>query len=136
MTFSGNPICCLCQPKAIHTISWFQNTRVNIPGKETYSYMGIKRKMFLNNIDLKNLCDKCFRSNTVLIIETSASTLGVVLLTICIVMTHRYRWRLLYSIHKFMASASKKQQNETLKSPAKYDAFVSYCSYDRFWVHD
>ena len=142
VSFLDNPLSCYCSETVMHTIKWFQNTKVSITNKEMYWCTGAQGRMILNNIDLETFKHKCFYSNSIVVIETLVSTFCVVLLAVLLLLTHRYRWRIIYNLRKMMVCfgqwnhADTTSSEDDLMTPIKYDAFVSYCSDDRFWVHD
>ena len=121
-------------------ISWYQLTKVSIPGKENLTCSSSKRYLVLSHIDTELLKATCFPSDIKVISLSITLTVSAVLIPLLILAVHRCRRRLQFVIMKYMdrlCHRKTKSQSQSLQdddTQMKYDAFVSYCSADRFWV--
>ena len=138
VSFMKNPLKCLCDAESIKFIKWFQSTKVLIEGKDEYFCTGILGKTFLTKIDIDYLNHHCFHSYTIAILISVFSTMAFVLAILMGYLAYRFRWRIQIRLHKFMSrfSTTNKITVHQDEQQFVYDAFISYCAEDRFWVHD
>ena len=145
LTFTDNNLLCRCNSETIAFISWFQSTSVTIPDKKSYTCSGWQGKMALNDIDIGKFKSKCYPSLTNIIAESVGGTVSVICCVFILFAMYRYRWRVQYKFIQATKAAwcSAKATNKSSinndddsDENIKYDAFVSYCADDRFWVHD
>ena len=137
VSLSDNQLSCYCSESVMHTIKWFLNTNVSIINKEIYYCTGTQGRMFLDRVNLENFKHTCFHSNAMVVIETLMSAFGFVLFAVLIYVIYRYQWRIVYNLRKIKVCLCQwNNVHTTVNVINKYDAFISYCSDDRFWVHD
>ena len=141
LEMNNNKFLCTCTHEAIEFIDWFQSTEVIITDQEQITCSSSQGELFMNDIDTEQFKALCFPSNIKVIVISIIVTICVVLLLVSIVVVYRYRWRIQFSMMKCCKGTCHRKtksisgiNNDTI--PMKYDAFVSYCSDDRFWVHD
>ena len=145
LTFSDNNLLCQCNADTLTFITWFKSASVIIPENSSYSCSSSHGQMFLNNIDIGKFENTCFPSYTKMIAESIVGTVGVICTFVILAAMYRYRWRLQYRFIQaskatwcFVKGAKDSYISNDVDSDnrVKYDAFVSYCADDRFWVHD
>ena len=137
ITFNDNNLLCLCNTGTFSFLTWFQSTSVIIPDNSSYSCSSLHGKMSLNDIDIKKFRNDCFPSYRMIIAESIVSTVCVICAFVTVAAMYRYRWRLQYKlIQVTKATWCSVKGNKNCNEKLKYDAFVSYCADDRFWVHD
>ena len=138
VTFDDNKLICRCNAETMSFIIWFQSTTVEIPNKSSYSCSSSEGQVFVNTIDVANLKHTCFPSYTILIAETVSGTVGVIVCFFLVAALYRYRWRLQYIFIKIRKCGKRNYvtMDDITDKEIRYDAFVSYCAEDRFWVHD
>ena len=141
VNINNNNLLCMCSYETIEFIHWFQSTEIVIAGREKLTCSSSQGELFLNDVDIEQLKSTCFPSNIKVIGFSIAVTICAVLLVVLIFAMYRYRWRLQFSMIKYYNGTCHRntKSGSTIgddKIPMKYDAFVSYCSDDRFWVHD
>ena len=145
ITFSENNLLCLCNADTISFLIWFQSASVIIPNNSSYLCSSSHGKMSLNDIDINDFQTDCFPSYRIIIAESVASTVSIILVFVILAAMYRYRWRLQYRLIQASKATwcfDKSNKDSYLHNDTdgdekiKYDAFVSYCADDRFWVHD
>ena len=145
LTFTDNNLLCQCNADTLAFITWFQSASVIIPDNSSYSCSSSHGNMFLNDIDIDKFESTCFPSYIKMIAESVAGTVGVIFTFVILAAIYRYRWRLQYRFlqatkitHCFVKGGKDLYGHDAAEcdEKVKYDAFVSYCADDRFWVHD
>ena len=145
ITFSENNLLCLCNADTISFLIWFQSASIIIPDNSSYLCSSSHGKMSLNDIDIKKFRNDCFPSYSTIIVESVVSTVSIILVFVILAAMYRYRWRLQYRLiqtTKTIGCFAKGIKDSYFHNDVdcdekiKYDAFVSYCADDRFWVHD
>jgi hypothetical protein len=106
-------------------------------GYNSYYCTGPHGTTFIKDIsDVQSFFSFC-RDNTEIIVFISVfSTLGFIAFIAALVLIYQKRWRLKYYMFCFKQFIKNICSNNPEKITWKYDAFVSYCAEDRFWVHD
>ena len=140
ININNNNLLCMCTHETTEFIAWFQKTRVAISDKDQISCSTPEGVRLLNMIAIDQFESACFSSSIAIIIHTIIASICVTIAVILIAAMYRYRWRIQFSMIKtFNRLCCQNKESVTddgRKSQMKYDAFVSYCSDDRFWVHD
>ena len=141
LDINDNQLSCGCFD--IEFVDWIssthqQNEKLKFVNFEKYTCSGQQGYEFFWRVDVDILKKKCIATDT-LIYTVTFSCIGMLLVVCMIFGLYCVRWRVKYHLHQ----GKKKLKNiccscrET--TPAikyTYDAFVSYCADDRFWVHD
>ena len=137
---SNNSLLCMCTHETIGFIDWFQNTRVMISDKDQITCTSLQGVMLLNRIVISVFKSTCFPSNIMIITHTIIATTCVILIVILVLTVFRYRWRIQFNLikafNRLFCRNRESLSDDDKHTQMKYDAFVSYCSDDRFWVHD
>ncbi|XP_071137904.1 toll-like receptor 4 [Mytilus edulis] len=131
---SGNPLKCTCDTKDF--IQWMGNTKILFNNLHFYTCrLSTDKKQNLNNPKrLYEVLQKECASYTSLVIGLlSLVVLFVSILTFGLVYRHRWRIRYMYYMVKIRYFETKQKTHE--KKIYSYDAFVSYESNDRSFVH-
>ena len=139
VSINNNSLSCMCTPETVQFINWFKNTRVVISHKDQIICSSLQRVKLLHTIDIDEFKSTCFPSNIKTIVYTVTGMMSVVIIVSLIAAVYRYRWRIQFKIIKTsnrLCCRDKEFPSSDEDMPMKYDAFVSYCSGDRFWVHD
>jgi toll-like receptor 13 len=137
---SSNPFLCDCQRQSQEFITWLhRNGQKNrLIAYNSYYCTGPHGTTFIKDInDVQSFFSMC-RDNTQTVVFMSVfSTLGFITFIAAIVLIYKKRWRLKYYIFCFKQYIKYNCFTTNIeKITWKYDAFVSYCAEDRFWVHD
>lgn len=148
---TGNPLSCRCDNKmALDFIKWINNvqnsstSKIMFVGYEHYYCEGPKNNLRIetlaNEKQFQELMNQCPHSNLFLILITVTCTAAAFVVVILGIVGYRNRWLLKYKWFKVTTALSKllKYNSNDCEERIsyKYDAFVSYCADDRFWVHD
>ena len=145
ITFNDNNLLCLCSADTVSFLTWFQSASVIIPGNSSYSCSSLHGRIYLNDIDIHKFKSDCFPSSRMIIAESVVATVSVICAFVTLIAMYRHRWRLQYRLIQATKATwcfakcnkdSYLQENVNCNEKIKYDAFVSYCADDRFWVHD
>ena len=141
LEINTNNLLCMCTHETIEFILWFQSTEVVITDQDKLTCSSSQGELFLIDIDIEQQKAICFPTNIKIIVFSITVTIGAVLLVVLIGALYRYWWRIQFSMMRCcngICYANRKSESliNDNKIPMKYDAFVSYCSADRFWVHD
>lgn len=148
LNLTGNQFLCRCKQDSRDFISWVQRDAVrniNLTLLERDSYICLYqphsgatiqfRQIVMDKTLLHRLHYECDVKPLRSILVPTLSSLGILLLLAAIVLVfrHRYkiqhRWIQLQRYLRFRGSADWESMD------FRYDAFVSYCASDRFWVH-
>ena len=140
VNINNNSLLCMCTHETIAFIGWFKNTSVLISDKEQITCSSLQGVKLLNMIVLDVFKSGCFPSNIEVIAHTIIATICVIFIVILILALYRYQWRIQFNMIKtfnrlFYRKRESLSDNDK-HCHMKFDAFVSYCSDDRFWVHD
>ena len=137
---SNNSLVCMGTHETIEFINWFKNTKVVISDKDQITCTSLQGVKLLNMIVIDDFQSACFPSNTMVIAHTIIATTCVILIVILIPVVHRYKWRIQFNFikafNRLYCRNRESLSDDENHSQMKYDAFISYCSDDRFWVHD
>ena len=132
-----NPLTCDCNGESINFVSWIQKTNV-LRGFNNVTCESVRGVQSLHEVSGRNLWIQC--SHISIISISVASTIVCFSLLIVVVITYRWRFRIRYKIFKTGAFINKfcrfQRNSDSSADHYEYDAFVSYSSDDRFWVHD
>ena len=136
-----NQLSCGCLD--IEFVDWVisthhHNKNLKFVNFEKYTCSGQQGFEFFSRVKVNDLKKKCNATDT-LIYTVTFSCIGTLLIVCMIFGLCRVRWRLKYHLYQ----GKKKLKNfccncreETPPITYTYDAFVSYCADDRFWVHE
>ena len=146
VNLTGNNLLCGCVKKYLQFYKWISDQKHNITFVGGDQVMCASEDDYINiqmfQKDPKkadNMYDKCFPSSVPIILGASIGTFSFVLLTLMSYNLHKHRWKLWYQwycVKTRMATWISKKEDRIAEIKWKYDAFVSYCADDRFWVHD
>ena len=138
---TGNLITCTCGIESFNSIKWLSSiqTFVHLKNVHTLICTGkytITRISTINDKLIKQWTSQCFQSPWYIVIGIVPSVICGIFLGIGALCCYKKRYILGYKIFKCKQSL---KQCYTPKNKEKtkwqYDAFISYCSDDRFWVH-
>lgn len=141
---SHNLLNCNCSAKSQKFIKWMLRNSERFINFEQYQCSGQKHGQFVHNIDPSVYWNNCPKHmyDLVTVIKAIAITISIISVLIALYVCYRMRWRIKYIIFhikeriKHLSSICKcHQDDDEWKTAWKYDAFVSYCAEDRFWVH-
>ena len=132
---SGNPIICNCQKNSVSSIGWLSDNQKRVTLKNVQNLPCARKPLITQissiNAKLKSKCNHTKWYRAILPSLICGIFLGVGALC-C------YKKRYIIGYKIFKCKQSLKQcytpENED-SSKWQYDAFISYCSDDRFWVH-
>ena len=139
-----NPLICGCHNRALEFTNWLIQNKDIITSMEfdKYHCTGKSQEFFLMDLTPKAMSEiraNCFPSQTRVITTSIFTTLLSVAILMALYATYRRRWKFRYNIYKAKQSIRSlcysKNEHFTPRM-FLYDAFVSYCADDRFWVHD
>ena len=143
LDLSNNPWDCGCSRESINSIEFMQNAkkyRVTLQGFIHYQCYRLGSYSFLSSIKVSQLTSDCYPSHILLYVRAVTITTSVILVFLIFYMSYRCRYRInTCYFHTCQWIHKRKNVSERDKltfSNIKYDAFVSYASEDRFWVHD
>ena len=141
LDISNNPLSCSCSPSDLNFIHWLDKKRkMDIKNLKSLVCTGTKGVQTLIHVKYDNLKNGCL--HIVPIVTGIGVSLGVVLFSAIIACVYRKRYKIEYKIFTFtnwlehMLPHSVTSNENTDSVHYDYDAFVSYSSEDRFWVHD
>lgn len=135
LDISYNPFVCNCNKSSTEFIRWFQLTSVSIVNKESLTCSGINGiSILIFTLDLKSHMATCFPSNKIPIIISVTATAGFFSIVAFIILVYKSRWTIKYYSYKSSKLCCSSNPDHTYRTK-KFDAFVSYCADDRFWVH-
>ena len=146
---TGNPLICNCD--TLNFTTWMihhakqYNSTVKFKGFHSYKCININSNLMSMHLITDTMIQK-FRTycsppdkRTPIIIEAVGSTLAFVIFIYALIMIYRVRWRIRYKIFRFRQQIARSLHPHSEEGDStsrwKYDAFVSYCVDDRFWVH-
>ena len=140
ININKNNFLCMCTHETIEFIYWYKHTRVVILDREQITCSSSQGVKLLNTIVIKEFKSNCSPSHLMIIVYTIIAMTCIIITIMLFSAVYRYQWRIQYNIIKYLNEVScRKRESPCDKNkniPMKYDAFVSYCSADRFWVHD
>ena len=99
-----------------------------------YDNLKTLHKVFTNQLDLHQ---QCFPSNITHILVISLPT-AFVLFIFLAYLSYRFRWRIQMRLYKLVSRFTVTNRMTVQQDDQQfvYDAFISYCAEDRFWVHN
>ena len=123
-----------CGCGSLDFVAWIQGNGRNIVVnfKHTHCLDFDGNKILLKDIDFTTLRNHCY--NIVPIVTSVMTCLALAIVIVAITIFYRYRYRLQYKLFKLTNRFRTFGREDSVHY--EYDAFVSYCSDDRFWVHD
>lgn len=135
-----NPLPCACDKDSKTFLEWSKHTVLSLYEKESLTCYGRQGNSFLSHIvdDMGLYYQACFPSHFTVIVVTIATTLSVLFSIVLVIFVYHKRWKIRYIMFSIQQRLSRKSITEGATSERnsfQYDAFVSYCSEDRFWVH-
>ena len=139
-----NPLTCGCHKRALEFTIWLIQNKDVITSQEfdKYHCTGKSQEYFLTDLTPKLISEiraDCFPNQTRVIATSIFTTLLSVAVLMGLYAIYRRRWKFWYNIYKAKQSIRSlfysKNEHFTPRM-FLYDAFVSYCADDRFWVHD
>ena len=139
---TGNELLCGCTEKALQFYRWMVTERghINITNADNMMCVSSDNYLNLGKISLKQIdemYEKCFPSSVPIILGAVLGSISFICLVFGSFATYKNRWRLWYRWFCFKSMMKRKVSPEDKSNMKwKYDAFVSYCGEDRFWVHD
>ena len=135
LTLKDNNIKCQCNDEAIKFLAWFQDTKVILP-EDNYSCSLLEAYTFLKRITIKDFKQTCNPSKIPIVFMSVFGTLVIVLIILALILLNRYKWRIQYRLQNCLRFTWNANTSLELQEGFFYDAFISYCAEDRFWVHD
>ena len=138
---SDNQLSCGCQDTGF--VEWVisthhQNDKLKFVNFENYTCSGQEGFEFFWRVNINDLKKKCNATYTLLYTVTF-SCIGTLLIVCMIFGLYRVRWRLKYHLYQGknkLKNCCCNCREESTPITYTYDAFVSYCADDRFWVHE
>ena len=141
LDLSSNLWDCGCSKESIQSVKFMQTaseyniTFLNFIHYQCYSFGSYS---FLSKVQVSHLTDQCYPSNIHIYIQAVAITISFVLVILLFYSCYRCRYRIntcyFHTCQRIHRNKNKRVKLNTCN--IKYDAFVSYASDDRFWVHD
>ena len=139
LDLSNNLWDCGCSKESIQSVEFMQTAseyNVTFLNFVHYQCFGFGSYSFLSKVKVSELTDQCYPSNIHIYIQTVAITISFVLVILLFYLCYRCRYRI-NTCYFHTCQQIRKNKNKRVKlKNIKYDAFVSYASDDRFWVHD
>ena len=142
---NDNPLVCSCE--SLPFTKWITDHVANANAKvkfHNYKYYkcldhhSVVRYFYtLTPPGVTKFYSKCYPNRLISDIKIVGETLACVLLVFLLCILYQKRWRIRYQIFLLKPMLQRLIYSTKHKTPEnwKYDAFVSYCSDDRFWVH-
>jgi hypothetical protein len=127
---------CICESHPQLFIKWLQvnGEKNKLLGYDSYECEGLNGNTLIKDISnvqrFFSICNGGFH------FLTFFSTLGSIAIIAALLFIYLKRWRLKYYMFCFKQYIKNICSTNPEKITWKYDAFVSYCAEDRFWVHD
>lgn len=135
LDLSNNSLSCGCDLRHLDTIKWIRTTDVNIINKYSLFCSGIHGKEHLTEVDIFLAVQVCFPSYVNVIVSTCCGTIVVIMFVVSVTLCYKYRYRVKTNLLKLQQRIKSRNNNKHGDLTVKYDAFISYCAEDRFWVH-
>lgn len=134
-----NSLSCACDLKIKTFLEWSKHTTALFRKKslECFGSQGISNLSWVFD-DLESYNKACFPSHFTVIVVSIAVSLSTLAIFGLSILTYHKRWKIRYILFSIQQRLTQKSIMEGASSHSdsfKYDAFVSYCSEDRFWVH-
>ena len=140
---SNNPWDCGCSRESIDSIKFMQTAskyKLTLLGFEHYQCYRLGSYSFLSSIKISQLTTDCYPSHVLLYIQAATITSSVVLVILSFYLSYRCRYRIntcyFHTCQWIHKPKNGSNGDRFISSKIRYDAFVSYASDDRFWVHD
>ena len=161
---TGNVFHCDCSSESIKTVMFIKNHKtgnLTIQNREQLLCIGnIDGKALfqgIHGLNMKDMLKSCSNDLTLLIVSLCTVNICIILFVASLLLLYRYRYRVktwyfhhIYLRYKdeatnFETDVSMDNNvypmtifdgDDTLIACNKYDAFISYCAEDRFWVHN
>ena len=141
INISHNPITCDCNSQSLHFVEWSELNKELIAeynNMHCQSENGLRALSEITYLDLK---EQCKDPLVAALVKSVSTSVAVFLFVFFCVMTYRRRFRLQYNCFQLQQRVVHRLAGENgnaldEKPQYEYDAFVSYSSDDRFWVHE
>ena len=134
LSLSNNPLQCSCSEDVIEFIKWYLSTKVHINNDNQIICYTRDQIKVLTNESVSSIKWKC--SNTAVILQSVGVTVAFVMAVLIPLVLYRIRWKIRYKRYKLNQNLKQAlSTRDATQKKWKYDAFVSYCADDRFWVH-
>ena len=134
LSLSNNPLQCSCTEDVIEFVEWYLSTRVHINNDNQIICYIRDQVEVLTNESVSSIKWRC--SNIAVIVESVAVTVSLAMVVLVPLGLYKIRWKLKYKWYKLNQNLKQAlNTRDTTPKKWKYDAFVSYCADDRFWVH-
>lgn len=132
---TGNNLLCTCSSThTVEVISQAWKWKLNFVNSHLTTCIGSNGLMFLHSIDVRALANEC--SNIHTIISITLSNVFLILLAIVTVLCYRYRYRIKTLYFRLKLRVLLSRSTDRSSTDFNYDALISFCSKDRFWVKD
>ena len=135
---TNNPLHCDCSHESLSFLRWLHSQHhVTLRDQQQLQFSGLGGQYSLSTITYTSQWLKCHHVEPIILAIVTSLVVGA--LVIVMILLVRYRYRLQYKVFTLqdrVTRTCRKQTDETLHSAYEYDAFISYSSDDRFWVHD
>jgi toll-like receptor 13 len=133
----NSELICTCLSESLQTIEFLKTAHkygIEVDNLEELSCIYNYLRQPLLTVNVEKLKNECFPSNFNVILGSTLSNLTCIIVGAFIFIAYRYRYRLYIS---FLRVKWKQQLwNLSENRQYSYDAFLSYCALDRFWVHN
>lgn len=128
-------------------LKWINTNHKNLVLEHLAQYVCYDKNNILTNIskfndhEISKLRKECFPEPWMTVVLTIGATLGIISVLVLLICAYRNRWKIKYQIFKLEQHLENwlrrtPEDQEGDKRAWKYDAYVSYCNLDRFWVHN
>ena len=141
IVLSGNPLQCVCSTRSLIFAEWLVTSAINLK-ISNHIICYLREKIHILNDQKDNVAFlKTDCANTALIVQSVVFTaLGALVLFMSSI-GYIFRWKIRYNLYRSSERlkglcATKSEVKDFKGESYHYDAFVSYCADDRFWVHD
>ena len=134
--FRGNNLSCGCHSEELSTMELIKDGSkygINFLDSNRYTCFKDNSYTLLFHVDVVKHKRMCRYPHLEFILSTTLSNALLIITLIIALLGYKYRYRLLTS---YLRLKEKLQRNRKPDKTFKYDAFISYCMDDRFWVHD
>ena len=138
---SGNPISCTCGIESFNSIKWLSSVQKFVHLKNVHM-LTCTGKYLITGVStisekvIKQWKSECFQSPWYIVIGIVPSIICGIFLGVGALCCYKKRYIIGYKIFKCQQSIERCYTPESQENTKwEYDAFISYCSDDRFWVH-
>lgn len=139
LDLSHNPLSCNCSTTSQMFTRWMILNKHKLKNYYGFYCSGPGGSTFVHKINVDEFWKGCHKNNLQTVGYSISVTLAAVLTVLLLIFLYRRRHRVKYAcftVRVYLERCLKgKQQQENLPVIWRYDAFISYCADDRFWVH-